>query len=1093
MIQGGSLSDVDFRPSARQGRRAVFPAVFVALLSLCASLLTLTGASPAVAVDAVDVECAPLALAPFGDPGDAVGRTTVPAQSSTCFTVMIPAAGLYLVLDDNRVNAYEQLFAADGTEVDCYDERFSEEGRCQVPAAGTYTLKVVNSDWLDGQETSLTVVPLGSDTRGCFESVGTSWDLAPVSRTSVSQLEVDCQEFEGRAGERVRLTYGTRHYGESLAWITDGTGARICPRFTEDDEDFRNCVLPGDGRYRVLSQVRYAERGFPVEYAVNVRSLSDPRGCRAASVRPFGPLTGLDYGTNPCFTFTVDKAGPYLANAVDDYSADPVRVYDGDGKIACWESDACRLPAAGTYTAVLDDAYPFRYTEGDPDDLLVLDRASGAGCVAAGTGVYKGELSTVGQYDCLVLDVPQGAHIAALTPIAPTGVDTDLAVYDRDGVAQCNASELADGDCALTGQAPYRALVHTEDTGEDATGPYAIAFHRTDAANDCPVLPAGRFSADGAKATFGTGDGVFSRCLSIPADAHTGTEVLQLIGTSGGVQAKFSVLDAAGEKVCDREATANGWSLCPLTPGVPHTVLVTGRDLAATYTLTRRDVTATASSAGCTRVAATRVGGPSVAAAYGVPGTLNCHQVTTGASTDVIHLDVRDVLGTANMAVLSGYDNVHCSYLNRSCAATGSTTHQVLVQTPATLRAAPEYHLDALRIATADGPAPECTRVPSVSYGYGPVTGTLDEAHTAVCAVLPTAGYDRLATQITDTTGATATAVPVLYNSAWRSGCSMTTDGAQCSVAGSTSGSSPSLFILGLPEKASRTAYSARLTCVSTPCGPDRVDVTGSSPDTGAGGGRVKLTVTGTALPATATVRLTRDGRTLTATADSVSADNRTLTATLDLTGAAVGVWHVSVSAGCCEFQLGTFTVTEPQLTSTAAPKVTGTVKVGAKVTAAPGSWSTTPSSYSYQWKADGKAIAGATAAAYVVPAGQLGRKLSVTVTAFKGGWKSGSATSAAVAVARGDAPKATKLPVIGGTAKVGRTLKTSAGTWSPAATSYAYQWYAGGQAIAGATRSSLVLKAAQKGKKITVRVTARRAGHRDGVAVSKATGAVAR
>lgn len=253
----------------------------------------------------------------------------------------------------------------------------------------------------------------------------------------------------------------------------------------------------------------------------------------------------------------------------------------------------------------------------------------------------------------------------------------------------------------------------------------------------------------------------------------------------------------------------------------------------------------------------------------------------------------------------------------------------------------------------------------------------------------------------------------------------------------------------------------------------------------------MKLTVTGTALPADATVRLTRSGKTLTATADSVSADNRTLTATVDLTGADAGTWNVSVFAGCCEFQRGLFTVTEPQLTGTAAPRITGTAKTGAKVTAEPGSWSATPTSYMYQWKADGSAISGATAKTYTVAASVVGKKLTVTVTAVKSGWQSGTATSGAVTVAKGDAPKATKLPVISGTAKVGRTLKTSNGTWSPAATSYTYQWYANGKAISGATKSSLVLKTAQKGKKITVKVVARRTGHKDGSAVSKATKAV--
>ncbi|WP_244190706.1 Tat pathway signal protein [Streptomyces caeruleatus] len=1047
--------------------------------------MTLTGAGPAAAVDP---ECAPLTLASFGDPGDAVTKAAVPAQSSACYTLTAGAAGLYLVSLDNL---YTRLTAEDGTEVDCYDEQISKGGRCQVPAAGTYRLDVVN-DGLAAAEASFTVVPLGADTPGCFESVGTGWDLPAVSRTSVGKLGVDCQEFEGTAGERVRLTYGTRYYGESLAWITDSTGAWICPRVTEDDEDTRSCVLPGDGPYRVLSQVTYAERGFPAEYAVKVRSLSDPRGCRTASVRPYGPLEGLDFADNPCFTFTVDKAGRYLVHSVDDYSASAVRVYDTAGKIACRESDPCRLPAAGTYTAVLDGAYPFAYAESDPDDLLLLDRASDAGCVATSTGAYQGELSTVGQYDCLALDVPQGAHLAALTPLAASGVDAELAVYDRDGVARCDAWQLADADCELTGAAPYRALVHTDGVGDGATGPYAIAFHRTDAANDCPVLPAGSFAADGATATLTTGDGVFSRCLSIPADAHTDAEVLQLVSTSGGVPAKFAVVDADGRKVCERAASLDGWSVCALTPGKAHTVLVTGRDLPATYTLARRDMTASASSAGCVKSAAVPVGGPSVAGTYGAPGTLNCHQLTTDAATDVLHVDVRDALGTANIAVFGGDGGGECSYRNRSCAVTGSTTHQVLVQTPAQLKAAPEYHLDALRVATADGPAPECTRVPSVSYGYGPVTGTLDEQHSAVCAVLPTAGYDRFGVEITDTGGATATAVPALYNKAWNNGCTASTSGFSCSAGGATTAAAPSLFLLGLPEKAAGTAYRATLTCASGLCGTDKVSVTSVSPDTGVAGGKVTLTVTGTALPANATVRLSQSGRTLTATTQSVSADNRTLTATLDLTGVAAGTWNVSVLTNCCEYPRGSFTVTQPQLRNTAVPKVTGTAKTGAKVTVAPGSWSGAPTSYTYQWKADGKVIAGATSASYTVAASVVGKKLTATVTAVRSGWVSGSATSAALVVAKGDAPKATRLPVISGTVKVGRTLKTSTGTWSPAATSYAYQWYAGGKAISGATKSSLVLKAAQKGKKITVKVTARRTGHKDGSALSKATKAVA-
>ncbi|KOG16118.1 Tat pathway signal protein [Streptomyces viridochromogenes] len=1067
----------------------MFPAVFAALVSLLAALLTMTGASPAVAADE---GCAPLALAPFGDPGDAVGKATVAPESSVCYTVTVGTPGLYLApaLDDSGNTMTRQLLAADGSEVDCYGDGYATHGMCAVPAAGTYTLKVLNTDWQD-KATSVTFVPLGS-VEGCAESVGTNWDQPDVTRRTVSRVEVDCQPFEGTRGDRVRLTYGTKVYGDSLAWITDATGRRICERFPENDED--SCVLPGDGPYRVISTVSRAESGFPAEFAVKVRRLSDPQGCAVAPVRDYGPLDGQHPTANPCFTFTAGAAGPYTVHSVsEDRQVGVARVYDAAGLSVCrYEADPCRIKTPGTYTAVLDGTYPFRDSRAG---LVVLDRASDAGCVATGAGLHKGELSTVGQYDCLTLDAPQGARIAALTSLSSAGLTPEVEVLDRVGTPQCDEERLRGGDCALTGEAPYRALVHTEDGGDSATGPYAVAFHRTDVAQGCPVLPAGSFAADGAKATLTTGGGVFSHCLGIPADAHTDAEVFQLAATSGTASAQFSVLDSDGKRICQRGGTTNGWTICSLTPGKAHTVLVTGRDEAATYTLTRRDVTASASSAGCVKTAAAKVGGPSVKSAYGAPGTLDCRQVTTAADTDVVHVNVRDALGTANSSVVAGDGRVECSFRNTSCAVTGSTTHQVLVQTPANLKASPEYRLDALRIATADGPAPECVKVPSVAYGYGPITGTLDESHTAVCAALPTAGFDRFETDIKDTAGAAATAVPVLYNtSTWANGCThYIPEGYDCDALGSSSQSTPTVFLLGLPEKAPSTAYSAELTCTSAPCGTEETAVTAVSPDTGAAGGKVKLTVTGTALGPDVTVRIGQAGKTITAAADSVSADNRTVTATLDLTGAATGTWNISVLTRGWEFPRGSFTVTpQPRLESTAAPRVTGTAKTGAKVTATPGSWSATPSSYKYQWKANGTAISGATASTYTVPASMVGKKLTVTVTAARSGWVGGSATSAAVTVAKGAAPKATRLPVISGTVKVGKTLKTSTGTWSPAATSYAYQWYANGKAISGATKSSLVLKSAQKGKKITVKVIARRTGHQDGSVLSKATKAVA-
>ncbi|MFD7552041.1 hypothetical protein [Streptomyces sp. NPDC059816] len=88
---------------------------------------------------------------------------------------------------------------------------------------------------------------------------------------------------------------------------------------------------------------------------------------------------------------------------------------------------------------------------------------------------------------------------------------------------------------------------------------------------------------------------------------------------------------------------------------------------------------------------------------------------------------------------------------------------------------------------------------------------------------------------------------------------------------------------------------------------------------------------------------------------------------------------------------------------------------------------------------------------------------------------------------------KHTKVPTVSGAARVGAKLTARPGTWTPAATSFGHRWYANGQAISGATKSTLTLKSAQRGKKITVRVTAKRTGHVDGSAVTKPTSSVAR
>lgn len=86
---------------------------------------------------------------------------------------------------------------------------------------------------------------------------------------------------------------------------------------------------------------------------------------------------------------------------------------------------------------------------------------------------------------------------------------------------------------------------------------------------------------------------------------------------------------------------------------------------------------------------------------------------------------------------------------------------------------------------------------------------------------------------------------------------------------------------------------------------------------------------------------------------------------------------------------------------------------------------------------------------------------------------------------------RATAAPKITGTPAVGATVKAVPGAWTPAATSYRYQWFANGVAVRGATGAALAIPAALLGKRLTVKVTALRANYSSGAASSAASRAV--
>jgi hypothetical protein len=172
-------------------------------------------------------------------------------------------------------------------------------------------------------------------------------------------------------------------------------------------------------------------------------------------------------------------------------------------------------------------------------------------------------------------------------------------------------------------------------------------------------------------------------------------------------------------------------------------------------------------------------------------------------------------------------------------------------------------------------------------------------------------------------------------------------------------------------------------------------------------------------------------------------------------------------------------------------PVVSGTAQVGQVLSATNGTWTNSPTSYTYQWFSNGVPIAGQIANVFTPTSAQVGEVITIEVTASNSGGNSSPAASVATSAVLPAVPVNSVVPAITGTAQVGETLSGSNGTWSGSPTGYTYRWLANGVAIGGATANTFLLAAAQVGAVITFEVTASNASGNSAPATSVATGAV--
>jgi subtilisin family serine protease len=91
-----------------------------------------------------------------------------------------------------------------------------------------------------------------------------------------------------------------------------------------------------------------------------------------------------------------------------------------------------------------------------------------------------------------------------------------------------------------------------------------------------------------------------------------------------------------------------------------------------------------------------------------------------------------------------------------------------------------------------------------------------------------------------------------------------------------------------------------------------------------------------------------------------------------------------------------TASATQPQLALESGSKATvsGSWLVGRTITAKPGTWNASGVTFSYRWSRNGTAISGATKATYKTTTKDVGQRLTVTVTAKKSGYQTGTTTA---------------------------------------------------------------------------------------------------
>lgn len=171
-------------------------------------------------------------------------------------------------------------------------------------------------------------------------------------------------------------------------------------------------------------------------------------------------------------------------------------------------------------------------------------------------------------------------------------------------------------------------------------------------------------------------------------------------------------------------------------------------------------------------------------------------------------------------------------------------------------------------------------------------------------------------------------------------------------------------------------------------------------------------------------------------------------------------------------------------------PTVRGVPRVDATLSVPQSTWFPSGASLTYQWRSAGIAIPGATGTTYRPRAADVGKLVTVRITASKPGHTSTSAFASATDVVARGVLRLGSTAVVRGTLRVGSRLVAVPPATTPGAYR-SYRWLRDGSPVRGATSSSYRLVKADRGRRVAVRITLTRPGYVTRVVTVTRTGLV--